>query len=139
MRIAIRLGIVLGISVLSVIGDLLYSNAMRAAGQSFDFDFVITMRSIALVAFYLVISIFTLDLLVHNEGNLFFSLSLLCVGLIMIWMSSFPDGPLPLRFLFSWEFTTSRLGLTIHSGAFFTAVGLLRLLPENFLPKKIRQ
>lgn len=131
MRIIIRLGIVLAISLLSVVGDLLYSNAMRAAGQSFDFDFVITVRPIALVAFYLVISIFTLDLLVHNERNLIFSLSLLSVGLIML--------PLPFGNLFGWLIPTSPLGLTIHSSAFFTAVGLLRLLPENFLPKMIRQ
>jgi hypothetical protein len=139
MRIAMRFGIVLAISVFSVIGDVLYSNAMRAAGQSFDFDFVITVRTIVLVAFYLMISIFTLNLLVHNERNLFFSLSLISVGLVLIWMSSFPDVPLFLRDLFTWELTTARLGLTIHSGTFFTAVGLLRLLPETFLPKRIKQ
>ena len=72
MRTAIRLGILLAISILSVVGDLLYSNAVAAASQSFDLGFVITVRTIVLVAFYLVISIFTLNLLVPNERNLFF-------------------------------------------------------------------
>lgn len=141
MRIAKRLGIVLGITALSIVGDLFYIDATRVAGQSFDFYFIVTVRSTILVAFYLLTSIFILGLLLHNERNLFFSFSLLLVGLFMIWISSFPDIPLPFRNLFgnAWEITTSSLALTIHSGAFLTAVGLLRLLPAKFFPLTVKK
>jgi hypothetical protein len=72
MRTAIRLGILLAISVLSVVGDLLYRNAVAAASQYLDFRPLIMVRTIVFVAFYLETSIFTLNLLVPNERNLFF-------------------------------------------------------------------
>lgn len=139
MRISARVGFVFAIILIAIAVDLYYSNAVKVASETFDFGSVIILRPILLVAFYLLISKFVLDFLGHNERNLFLSLFLISVGVFLILLFGLPVmSPISIRYLPGdmAEIGSSVLALTIHTGAIFAAVGLLRLLPVRVFLKK---
>ncbi|MGH2582567.1 MAG: hypothetical protein ACRDFQ_06690 [Anaerolineales bacterium] len=142
MKVLGKVGIALAIAILSIIGDIAYSNAARIGGQTLDLGLVITLRPIILFAFYIVILIFAINLLTAKERNLPLSIFFILFGLFVVWMSGFamwfphfPRTPVlsELTEISSTAFQ-SIIGLTLSTGVFFTVIGFLRLLRNTYSP-----
>lgn len=137
-----RLFIVILIFAAAVIVDLLYDTAIQTAGETFDLRLSVALfwlRPMILVAAYTCVLIAGYSLIVTDHSGHSLSALLIVVGLAVLYVTTFPPGSHypPTRGLYDSLviLSASRLGLTLHAGAFLVAVGVVRLLPLPHRPK----
>lgn len=138
-----RLLVVILIIAVAVTVDLLYGAAIQTAGENFDLLSPISLfriRPIILIAGYISILIVGYSLVVTNQSGHSLSALLIAIGLAVSYLTAFPPerGFLPTRGLYDSLaiLAASRLGLTLHAGAFLVAAGAIRLLPLAHLQGK---
>jgi len=134
--------VVIVILAAAVIVDLLYDAAIQTAGETFDFRLSVALfwlRPVILVTAYTCILIAGYSLIVTNQSGRSISALLIVVGLAVLYVTTFPPGSHypPPRGLYNSLviLSVSRLGLTLHAGAFLVAVGVVRLLPLPHRPR----
>lgn len=131
-----RLFVIFLIITAAVIVDLLYDTAIQTAGETFDLRLSVALfwvRPIILVVAYTCVLIAGYPLIVINHSGHSLSTILIVVGLVVMFITTFPPGSHypPTCDLYDRLviLSASRLGLTVHAGAFLVAVGVVRLLP----------
>lgn len=132
------LGILI-ILTIAVILDLTYDTIGRQAAENFDFslwEWIIKLRPLLLSIVYTVFLIIGYPLLARDDSDHFLSWLLILIGLAAAYlMDVTPGGFSPTTRDLHNRLTTllaSQLGITKHSIAMLTALGIFRVLRYRF-------
>jgi hypothetical protein len=133
-----RLLVVILVILVAVGLDLLYDRALQSVAETFDLQLSVTlfwMRPIILIAGYAALLIAGYPLITTSEYGNSLSGLLIAIGIALLYVTTFPPGSgnVATRDLYLGLVTlaTSRLGLTVHVGAFLVAAGVVRFLRRS--------
>lgn len=142
MKITEKIKPLLGVTIIlgaAVIADLTYNAVGVQAGENFDFRLPVLLfrlRPLFLVTVYTAFLIIGYPLIAQDYSDHFRSLLLIMVGLAVLYVITFQPGGYPpsTRALYKYFIilATSRLGLTLNTGAILVALGVYRLLRYRF-------